>query len=188
MEIDKLTNALEDKEAYANTITNMVKQVVSSYYNMPISAFQSKSRLRPVIRMKQTCVYFIKKFLPKATLMYIGQHTNYDHCSVIYSIKQIENLYEFNKETKQDIDTIRQVIEIEQDKLRLNGDLFKEFYYVDLSVCDSIKLIDGRTIVISGYNTEQKSALIELLNNFYQQNLELHKHNNTGVYILEKQD
>lgn len=186
METKKLIDVVSHNGAYADKVSMLVKEVVSSYYDMPMTAFQSRSRLRQVIRMKQTCVYFIKKFLPKATLSYIGQQTNYDHCTVIYSIKQVENLYEFNKETKRDIDTLKQVIEIEQDNLRLGGNLKDEYYYINLNECYSAKFLDGKAVVLEGFDEKQAQDFIGKINMLYEQELKLREHKKTGVFILEK--
>lgn len=186
METKKLIDAVSHNGAYADKVSMLVKEVVSSYYDMPMTAFQSRSRLRQVIRMKQTCVYFIKKFLPKATLSYIGQQTNYDHCTVIYSIKQVENLYEFNKETKRDIDTLKQVIEIEQDNLRLSGSLKDEYYYINLNECYSAKFFNGNSIVLEGFNEKEAKDFIGKINLLYEEELKLREHKKTGVFILEK--
>ncbi len=186
MEKKKLIEVVSHKEAYADKVSMLVKEIVSSYYDMPITAFQTKSRLKQVIRMKQTSVYFIKKFLPKATLSYIGQQTNYDHCTVIYSIKQVENLYEFNKETKRDIDALSQVIEIEQDRSRLDGNLKNEYYYMNLNNCFSAKFFNGKGLVLEGFDKEQAIDLIDKINLLYEEQLKLREHKSTGVFILEK--
>lgn len=186
MNTEDLINVIGEKEAYANRISTLVKEVVSCYYNLPITAFQSKSRVRQVIKMKQTSVYFMKKFLPKATLIYIGKQMSYDHATVLHCLKQINNLLETDKETKQDIENIARAIEIEQDTIKLDGDLRKEYYYVNLGKCSSIKLEDGRGVVLSGYTEEQASVFLEMLNKFYKENLEIRNHSNTGLFILEK--
>jgi hypothetical protein len=186
METKKLIEVVTHNGAYADRVSTLVKEVVSSYYDMPMTAFQTRSRLRQVIRMKQTCVYFIKKFLPKATLSYIGQQTNYDHCTVIYSIKQVENLYEFNKETKRDIDALKQVIEIEQDRLRLDGNLKDEYYYINLNDCFSAKFFNGKGLVLEGFDEKEAQDFIGKINLLYEEELKLREHKRTGVFILEK--
>jgi hypothetical protein len=186
MENLDILNIVGENEAYANKVCNLIKDIVCCYYNLPPTAYHSRSRVRQVIKMKQTAVYFIKKSLPKATLQYIGKHVNYDHATVLYSIKQINNHIETDKETKRDIDTISKAVQIENDRLSIDGDLQKEYYYINLNSCKSTKLESGRGIVFSGFSDKEADAIIKKIEEIYNEQISIKEHKNTGLFILEK--
>jgi hypothetical protein len=119
--------------------------------------------------------------LPKATLKFIGSHTNYDHASVLHCIKSINNLLETDKETQSDVTCLQQMLQVENDAKRLNGKLEEEYYYVSLDECNSVKVNSTQSIVFSGYTEQQIAEILIKIN----PDLKTVKHNKTGLFILE---
>ena len=138
--------------------------------------------------MKQATVYFIKKSLPKATLHYIGSQVSYDHSTVVYSLKQVENLMLTDKETKKDISIISKAVAIENDRIRLEGDIQKEYYYINLNTCKSARFGSGKGIVLTGFGDTEIDAIFQKLKDIYNEELVAREHKNTGLFILEKND
>lgn len=178
--------AMCQKEAYSNQICDLVKTLVSSYYELPLTAYQSKSRKRQVIKMKQASVYFMRKLLPKATLLYIGRQMQYDHATVLHCLKCISNLLETDRETRMDIQSLGKNIELQTDLVRLDGKINEDYHYINLDICDSFKLPDSRGIVLSNFSDEQVLEFEKFLESFYQIAPERHTHTNTGLFIIEK--
>jgi hypothetical protein len=178
--------AIYQKEAYSNKICELVKTLVSTYYELPISAFNSKSRQRQVIKMKQASVYFIRKLLPKTTLIYIGQQMQYDHATVIHCLKCISNLLETDKETRMDIQALSKNIELQTDFVSPDGNINSDYHYINLDVCDSFKFKDGRGLVLSNWNDLEIKEFEMFMEQFYEQNPERHAHANTGLFIIKK--
>lgn len=178
--------ALFQKEAYSNRICELVKMIVSSYYQLPISAYDSKSRKRQVIKMKQSSVYFIRKLLPKATLIYIGSQMKYDHATVLHCLKCISNLLETDVETRVDIQQLQKNLEIETDSFRIDGNANKEYHYINLDECSSFKFDDKRGVVLSNFDETQLKEFETFINDFYKLQPERYNHKNTGLFIVEK--
>ena len=138
------------------------------------------------MKLKQTSVYFMRKLLPKATLNYIGSQMGYDHATVLHSLKVINNLLLTDKSTQEDVRLIDAMLQIKQDSIMLGGNINNNYYFVGLDKCDSVKLPNGQSIVFSGMLPKQVDAIVGLLNTHYNAPLEVKKHLNTGLFILEK--
>lgn len=189
METNKdILKAVANTNAYADRVCELVKTIVASHYKLPVTAYNGKSRKRPVIKMKQSSVYFMRKFLPKVTLEYIGEKMGYDHATVLYHIRTVTNLIEVDKETKNDIAQIEQALQVNHDSINLNGDLRKEYYFVDMTNCASVPLGNKQAVVLCNFNTGQIDEFMGVLKKHYNNDgLQARKHKNTGLFILEEE-
>lgn len=187
---EEILNITGENNAYALRICDLVRTVVAGYYDLPITAFNSKSRKRPVVKMKQASVYFIRQALPKATLQYIGQQVgSYDHATVLHCLKTIKNLMETDRETKNEIEQIASKLQLQKDAIRLDGDIEKEYYYINLGSCTSIKLPNGKAIVLTGYSQVELDVFMKvngLSTNSGANKVEPMQHTNTNLFILQK--
>ena len=136
--------------------------------------------------MKQASVYFMRKLLPKATLLYIGRQMQYDHATVLHCVKVINNLLETDKETRMDIQALSKNIELETDLIRLDGKVNSEYHFINLDNCTSFKLPDSRGIVLSNFDDDQINEFKAFIQSFYKHKPEPHTHINTGLFIIEK--
>jgi hypothetical protein len=184
METKDITKHINESSAYSSRIAEMVKIVVCNYYNLPITIFQSKSRKREVIICKQTVVYFLRKQLPKATLKHIGTETNYDHATVLHCLKTTQNLIDTDPKTEYDIREMGKVLSMNQDALTLE-DISEMYYFVNMDDCISIKMADGKSMVLVGYNMDEAS-LIVANNPENMVGVLPVPHKNTKLFILEK--
>lgn len=181
----EILSVITESENYSKRICDLVKSVVCKYYELPVSIFDSKSRIRNVIKAKQTSVHFMRKLLPNATLIYIGKECRYDHCSVIHCIKNIRNLLEIDKETQTDIVEITRIIEIEQSAIDIDGDIEKSYHFVNMNDCISIKLQNNKDIVLAGFTLEEAKAFIKFNQKTMKGAIPV-PHSNTNLHILEK--
>ncbi len=179
-----ITKRINESSAYSSRVAEMVKIVVCNYYNLPITIFQSKSRKREVIICKQTVVYFLRKQLPKATLKHIGAETGYDHASVIHCLKTTQNLIDIDKKTEYDIREMGKVLSMNQDALTLE-DISEKYYFVNMDDCISLKMPDGRAIILVGYNMDDAGMFVAENKETLNKVLPV-QHNNTKLFILEK--
>lgn len=179
-----ITKQINESSAYSNRVVEMVKTVVCNYYNLPITIFQSRSRKREVIICKQSVVYFLRKMLPKATLKHIGLETGYDHATVLHCIKTTQNLMETDKKTEYDIREMGKVLSMNQDALTLE-DISKMYYFINMDNCISIKMKDGKSMVLVGYNIDEAS-LIVANNAENMAGLLPVCHKDTKLFILER--
>lgn len=180
-----LMDSITKNTAYADRLSELIKTVVCGYYDLPIGIFKSKSRLRNVIKAKQTTVWFIRKLLPNVSLIFIGKHTGYDHATVIHCLKQINNLLETDKSTQLDIKEIELIMQVKESVFILDDSIADSYYYINLDKCISIRQPDGKSIVLGGYTIEEaKEMLDKLTDNFIDSKV----HENTKLFILEKKE
>ena len=184
MQTNDITKYINESNTYSSRIAEMIKVVVCNYYNLPLTVFESKSRKREVIICKQTVVYFLRKNLPKATLKHIGMETGYDHATVIHSLKATQNLIDTDKNTEHDIREMGKVLSMNQDALTLE-DIGERYYFINMDNCISIKMKDGKSMVLVGYNIDEAS-LIVANNAETMVGLLPVEHKDTKLFILER--
>ena len=77
-----------------------IQNVVSNYFNIPLSDMLSQRRSRPLARPRQIAMYLAKK-LTTRSLPEIGRRfANRDHTTVIHAVKTINRLSEQDDEMK----------------------------------------------------------------------------------------
>lgn len=76
---------------------------ICEYYNVDIGELKGGSRNYPLPFIRQVVFYFTRKYTNMTQGM-IGKYLNRDHATVIYGIKKIKDLYEFDKKVKSEID------------------------------------------------------------------------------------
>jgi len=184
METKDITKHINESSAYSSRIAEMVKIVVCNYYNLPLTVFQSKSRKREVIICKQTVVYFLRKQLPKATLKHIGMETGYDHATVLHCLKTTQNLIDTDKKTEYDIREMGKMLSMNQDALTME-DISERYYFVNMDECISIKMSDGKAMILVGYNMDEASLIVANNPETMSSILPV-PHKNTKLFILEK--
>jgi hypothetical protein len=183
MENTKVIDVITNSDTYAKKICDLIKIVVAEYYKLPISVYQSRSRKRSAVRVRQTAVYFIRMALPRVTLNYIGWQIGYNHATVLYCLRNIKNLAETENETRIDLKDIARILQIEQTASNLiDGDIEKEYYYINMHACTSIKLGTGKALVVVGFTDDELKRFIST--NALEQTPV--KHKDTGLYILKR--
>ena len=101
-----------------------IQNVVSNYFNIPLSEMLSQRRSRPLARPRQIAMYLAKK-LTTRSLPEIGRRfANRDHTTVIHAVKTITRLSEQDDEMKKNINqikslhsTVKMQFSIKRDKL-----------------------------------------------------------------------
>jgi uncharacterized protein YbaR (Trm112 family) len=181
---NEITKRINESSAYSSRVAEMVKIVVCNYHNLPLTVFQSKSRKREVVICKQRIVYFLRKQLPKATLKHIGTETGYDHATVLHCIKTTQNLIDTDPKTEYDIREMGKVLSMNQDALTLE-DISEMYYFVNMDECISIKMADGKSMVLVGYNMDEASLIVANNPETMVGVLPV-PHKNTKLFILEK--
>ena len=180
-----ILKSLHNQQLYGDKVTELIQKVVSTYYDLPITAYKSKSRKRQVIKMKQATVYFLKRMLPKATLVNIGRVMEYNHATILHSLKSVSNLYETDRETKKDIDALEKMLQFESDSKKGYGNIDEDYYYIGLDDCFSYKLTNNKAIVFSGLSTDEIQEIIAILRPGIIPTPLPKQHSKTGLFILE---
>ena len=88
-------NILKDVFSQIKVITvDKIQNVVSNYFNIPLSDMLSQRRSRPLARPRQIAMYIAKKMTSRS-LPEIGRRfANRDHTTVIHAVKTITRLSE----------------------------------------------------------------------------------------------
>lgn len=95
------SNHKDDRKSYTNIL-----DIVSNYYNISTSEILSKNRKKKFVFPRQIAMYILKD-LYDLTYKKIGQiFNNRDHSTVIYSIEQISNDIQIDKDKKNDIEKL----------------------------------------------------------------------------------
>ncbi|MCL2130914.1 MAG: chromosomal replication initiator protein DnaA [Lentimicrobiaceae bacterium] len=87
-----------------------IQKVVCDYFNVPINEVFFHSRKRDVVQVRQTAMYFIKKFT-ELSLAQIGAYCgSKDHATVLYALRSIESLKISNKIYVEQLDCIEKIL------------------------------------------------------------------------------
>jgi chromosomal replication initiator protein len=97
-------NILKDVFSQIKVITvDKIQNVVSNYFNIPLSEMLSQRRSRPLARPRQIAMFLSKKMTTRS-LPEIGRRfANRDHTTVIHAVKTITRLSEQDDEMKKKI-------------------------------------------------------------------------------------
>ncbi|MDB9752246.1 chromosomal replication initiator protein DnaA [Pelagibacteraceae bacterium] len=106
--INDCKSILKDVFSQIRVITvDKIQNVVSNYYNIPLSDMLSQRRSRPLARPRQIAMYLAKKMTTRS-LPEIGRRfANRDHTTVIHAVKTITRLSEQDDEMKKGINQIK---------------------------------------------------------------------------------
>ena len=109
--INDCKNILKDIFSQIRVITvDKIQNVVSSYFNIPLSEMLSQRRSRPLARPRQIAMFLAKKMTTRS-LPEIGRRfANRDHTTVIHAVKTITRLSEHDYEMKKNINQIKSLL------------------------------------------------------------------------------
>tara|TARA_B100001173_G_scaffold163091_1_gene141196 strand:+ start:71 stop:1459 length:1389 start_codon:yes stop_codon:yes gene_type:complete len=104
-------NILKDVFSQIKVITvDKIQNVVSNYFNIPLSEMLSQRRSRPLARPRQIAMFLSKKMTARS-LPEIGRRfANRDHTTVIHAVKTITRLSEQDDEMKKNINQIKSLL------------------------------------------------------------------------------
>ena len=109
--ISDCKNILKDVFSQIRVITvDKIQNIVSNFYNIPLSDMLSQRRSRPLARPRQIAMYLAKKMTTRS-LPEIGRRfANRDHTTVIHAVKTITRLSEQDDEMKKNINQMKSLL------------------------------------------------------------------------------
>ncbi len=109
--VNDCKNILKDVFSQIKIITvDKIQNVVSNYFNIPLSDMLSQRRSRPLARPRQIAMFLAKK-LTTRSLPEIGRRfANRDHTTVIHAVKTITRLSDQDDEMKKNINQIKSLL------------------------------------------------------------------------------
>ena len=104
-------NILKDVFSQIKVVTvDKIQNVVSNFFNIPLSDMLSQRRSRPLARPRQIAMFLAKKMTSRS-LPEIGRRfANRDHTTVIHAVKTIVRLSEQDDEMKKNINQIKSLL------------------------------------------------------------------------------
>ena len=104
-------NILKDVFSQIRIVTvDKIQNIVSNFFNIPLSEMLSQRRSRPLARPRQIAMYLAKKMTTRS-LPEIGRRfANRDHTTVIHAVKTITRLSEQDDEMKKNIHQIKSLL------------------------------------------------------------------------------
>ena len=111
LNINDCKNILKDVFSQIRVITvDKIQNVVSNFFNIPLSEMLSQRRSRPLARPRQIAMFLAKKMTSRS-LPEIGRRfANRDHTTVIHAVKTITRLSEQDDEMKKNINQIKSLL------------------------------------------------------------------------------
>ncbi len=111
LDINDCKNILKDVFNQIRVITvDKIQNIVSNYFNIPLSEMLSQRRSRPLARPRQIAMFLAKKMTTRS-LPEIGRRfANRDHTTVIHAVKTITRLSEQDDEMKKNIAQIKSLL------------------------------------------------------------------------------
>ena len=111
LSIGDCKNILKDVFSQIRVVTvDKIQNIVSNFFNIPLSDMLSQRRSRPLARPRQIAMYLAKKMTTRS-LPEIGRRfANRDHTTVIHAVKTITRLSEQDEEMKKNIIQIKSLL------------------------------------------------------------------------------
>ncbi|MGE0087173.1 MAG: chromosomal replication initiator protein DnaA [Desulfococcaceae bacterium] len=95
----------------SKTITiDLIKDLVSEHYNIPVAELVSKSRKKNVVLPRQMAIYLARKYTDQP-LQSIGRSFNRYHATIIHSVAVMENAMKTDRTLKSQVDYFCEKIE-----------------------------------------------------------------------------
>ncbi len=96
------------------TSSKKVIEVVSSYYNIPIKDVIGKSRKKELVRPRQVIMYLLREEIGTSYPSIGEELGGRDHTTAIHAYNKIKKEIKQNARTKQEIESIKQLLKNEQ--------------------------------------------------------------------------
>jgi hypothetical protein len=183
MKIGNIEDLVTNTQSSRNErIMDFIIKIVGEYFCTDSKYYFTKSRKFTFVYPRQIAMYFAKIYTRKASLETIGDKFSRDHSSVSHSINKIKSLLDVDRRVQQDVKTLMKKLKTNVNAISEDITLGKEYYYLDLNDFNSITLKEDKSIILTGFSDKELSEFLSSLNDF----IETKKHNNTGMYVLEK--
>jgi hypothetical protein len=158
-------------------VAESIKQLVGIYYDAPEDCFSKKTRKREYIKIKHLACYMTKKHTTLSQKR-IGQIYNLkNHSSIVCLIKKIDGEAQFDKQLKEEMKEINEIIQIKG--LSKDGRLNENnHFHINLDNFISVRNNSEKAIIYVGYTEE------EIKEKHTEE--EIRVHTGTRKFILEK--
>ncbi len=88
-----------DFPAMNNPTIPKIKKAVAEGFQVTVKDIDSRTRRQPIATARQ-CVYYYARKLLRIKYMDLGKKFNRNHTNIVYAVKTIENLRQYDVETR----------------------------------------------------------------------------------------
>lgn len=166
-----------------NTIVELIFSVVAAYLKVGNNVFENKSRHRNIVTARQYGIYYLRKLL-EMNVTEIGDLIKFNHSTICYHLKTIDNLLKYNHQTQKDIKELDGLLDFKILSTIPSEEFDDYFYYINLNDCKSIKVDRNKSLVFIGYSEEEIIKMTGKLN--LDNSIPIKNHKQTQLYILNK--
>jgi hypothetical protein len=172
----------DSEQVVQNKLMDFILKVVQNYYDVNEDYYKRKTRKYEILFPRQVAMYLIRQNT-KLSLNSIGEKFgNKNHATIINGVKRIKGYVDVDKQIRMEVKDIQQTITLKSSSAIEGYNLNEVFYYIDLNDFDSLRIGENKSILLSGFSEQE----LEQLKSVFVGIEEFRKHNNTGMYILEK--
>lgn len=127
--------------------TKDIKNIVLNYFHLKSDEVFYKgkgSHKRELVYARQITTYFLDQYDTELSLAKIGEEIGgYDHATILWAKKQIKDLYDVDKDVKNDIDKIEIIIDNKQKNILTAIEVLKGYEKWEAKLLLSNKAWDG---------------------------------------------
>lgn len=172
----------DSEQVVQNKLMDFILKVVQNYYDVNEDYYKRKTRKYEILFPRQVAMYLIRQNT-KLSLNSIGEKFgNKNHATIINGVKRIKGYVDVDKQIRMEVKDIQQTITLKSSSAIEGYNLNEVFYYIDLNDFDSLRIGENKSILLAGFSEQE----LEQLKSVFVGIEEFRKHNNTGMYILEK--
>jgi hypothetical protein len=95
---------------FQTKVVNAIITLVCNYFNQPESIISNKRRTKNIVVPKQYCIYFIKEIVPDIKLVDLANFFQFNHASIIHSVKVVKTNAMVDSEAKKEILELHKLI------------------------------------------------------------------------------
>lgn len=168
------------KDLHQDNLINFIKETCAAYYNIDMIYLELPMRKRNVITFRHTVYFFIKRYIYDMSFASIGQlFAKQNHATVLYAIKNITNLSEFDRKIKNDINHMDAKIKVYAESLGF--DCKSNGMFIDFSHLNLITVSKDKHIAVTGMDARDIKKIVKLFSA-----KEPVEYNKTGLYLVAK--
>ena len=134
-----------------------IKQLVENYFKIQLN---SKTRKKEFVEAR-AIYYKLLRENTRMSLAAIGKTMNRDHATALHSIRKIKDWLEYDKQLKQDYDTLNARV---QHAIRINPELFNEVKTVEDFYETEYKKLEVKSKELENENIKQYKLLANKYN------------------------
>lgn len=181
MKKDKSVSLTGAQKALQQSAGEFIKTVVTDFYGVEVDKINSKNRKREVVKVRQVGMYlmFVNTTMGPSKIASLYKK---DHATALHAYKVIDGYLTWDKDLITEVDKLQKKIEVKTKVLMKGLDLDKDYYYIDLVTFSSLKLENGKAIILHGFTNDE----INEFKNLNTIQCTTRKHDNTQLYVLEK--